>query len=362
MNEYSLNLPGLEEAVSKSRPDLRHAQLVQALARFPGLEGATLRATRGGDGGIYMQRRTVVRADGSVEHNDHRAWLDAQLRGDGGNAKATYERLSKQGFRLSRCDITRLHLACDRGGEDQADFLQIDVDLCDDRVHCALFRGYYFDEPRTLQDLVDIAEGEAVAENQRTPISLYYQLCRVVDAAKFVDLAEKLEEQQRAKLRARQYEVTRGDGTKETRSHADLDPGFERFPSKTRRLFDDWRASSAGQSGARLCEHWLLQFSDWTDPSSKTRYLSVVPLWTFAKKLAEVNASSGDVYGLFSKLQTIDRRVQVPFGWYFYMLHGNRVHDDAGKRVLEAAEGGLIVLPEHDYRVLRNWADRGYGF
>ena len=75
-----------------------------------------------------------------------------------------------------------------------------------------------------------------------------------------------------------------------------------------------------------------------------------------------MNASSGDVYGLFSKLQTIDRRVQVPFGWYFYMLHGNRVHDDAGKRVLEAAEGGLIVLPEHDYRVLRNWADRGYGF
>jgi hypothetical protein len=362
MNEYSLTLPGLEESIAKSRPDLWHSQLVQAVARFPGLEAATVRATRGGDGSIYMQRRKVMRADGSVEHDNHAAWLAEQLRADDGDAKATYERLSQQGYRLSRCDITRLHLACDRGGADQADFLQVDVDLCDERVHCALFRSYFFDEPRTLQDLVDAAEGEPVGEEQRTLISVHYQLSRAVDVAKFVDLAEQLEEQQRAKLRARRYEVTRGDGTKETRTHADIDPGFDRFPSKTRRLFDDWSTSSAGRSGARLCEHWLLQFSDWTDPSSGTRYLSVVPLWAFSKKLAEVNARSGDVYGLFSKLQTIDRRVQVPFGWYFYMLHGNRVHDGAGKRVLEAAEGGLIVLPEHDYRVLRNWADRSYGF
>ncbi|WP_189691111.1 hypothetical protein [Pseudorhodoferax aquiterrae] len=362
MNEYSLILPGLEESVAKCRPDLRHAQLVQTLARFPALEGTTLRATRGGDGSIYMQRRKVVRPDGSVEHEDHEAWLEEQLRVDGGNAKVTYARLSQQGYRLSRCDITRLHLACDRGGEDQADFLQVDVDLCDDRVQCALFRGYYFDEPRTLRDLVDFAEGEAVGEDQRTPISVRYELRRVIDVAKFVDLAEQLEEQQRANLRAREYVVTLGDGSKKTQSHADLDPGFERFRSKTRRLFDDWRASSAGRAGARFCEHWLLQFSDWTDPSSRTRYLSVVPLWTFSQKLAEVNARSGDVYGLFSKLQTIDRRVEVPFAWFFYMLHGNRVHDGAGERVLEAAEGGLIVLPEHDYRVLRNWADRRYGF
>jgi hypothetical protein len=129
-----------------------------------------------------------------------------------------------------------------------------------------------------------------------------------------------------------------------------------------RRLFDDCRASSAGRSGARLCEHWLLQFSDWTDPGSGTRYLSLVPLWTVTKKLAEVHDGSGDVFGLFSKLQTLDRRVGVPFGWYFFMLHGNRVHDGAGKRVLQAAEDGLIVLPEHDYQVLRAWRDRNYGF
>ena len=44
------------------------------------------------------------------------------------------------------------------------------------------------------------------------------------------------------------------------------------------------------------------------------------------------------------------------------MLHGNRVHDWAARRVLEAAEGGTIVLPEHDYRVLKAWEERPYGF
>lgn len=32
------------------------------------------------------------------------------------------------------------------------------------------------------------------------------------------------------------------------------------------------------------------------------------------------------------------------------------------ERVLEAAEAGLIVLPEHDCQVLRRWGDDQYGF
>lgn len=31
-------------------------------------------------------------------------------------------------------------------------------------------------------------------------------------------------------------------------------------------------------------------------------------------------------------------------------------------RVLEAAESGLIVPPEHEYQVLRRWGDDPYGF
>ena len=42
------------------------------------------------------------------------------------------------------------------------------------------------------------------------------------------------------------------------------------------------------------------------------------------------------------------------------MLHGNRV--EAGERVIKAAEQGLIMLPECDYRVLKRWEDQPYGF
>jgi hypothetical protein len=44
------------------------------------------------------------------------------------------------------------------------------------------------------------------------------------------------------------------------------------------------------------------------------------------------------------------------------MLHGNRIGDWAGKWILKGAEDGEIVLPEHDYRVLKAWYDHPYGF
>lgn len=256
MNEYSLATPGLEQTVAACLPDLKHARLAQTLAQSPSLEGSTLRATRGGDGSIYMQRRKVIRADGSIVHDDHEAWLAEQVRIDDGDAAATLARLSQHDYRLSRCDITRSHLACDRGGEDEANFVQIDVDLCDERVHCSLFRGYLRDEIRTLRDLIEFAEGDPVDEDQRSAIALHYELRRVVDVAKFVELAEQLEALHRAALRTRSYVLTRGDGTSETRPHAALDPDFERYRSKTRRLFDDWHASVVLHSVWSLTWSW----------------------------------------------------------------------------------------------------------
>lgn len=87
-----------------------------------------------------------------------------------------------------------------------------------------------------------------------------------------------------------------------------------------------------------------------------------MPMWTFDKKLAEVESRKGSVHALYDKLCAIDRRTGAPFAWFFYLLHGNRVHDGAGHRVLEAAEAGQIDLPENDYQVLRRWRDRVYGF
>lgn len=61
-------------------------------------------------------------------------------------------------------------------------------------------------------------------------------------------------------------------------------------------------------------------------------------------------------------LTRFDERIGHRFARYFYGLHGNPILSGQMERVLEAVEAGLIVLPEHDYQVLRRWGDDKYGF
>lgn len=85
--------------------------------------------------------------------------------------------------------------------------------------------------------------------------------------------------------------------------------------------------------------------------------------WAHTRKVAELkNTRNLDVYSLYGKLTQFDERIGMSFAWYFYGLHGNLVKSGQIERVLEAVEAGLIVLPEHDYRVLRRWGDAPYGF
>ncbi|SAK61670.1 hypothetical protein AWB79_02825 [Caballeronia hypogeia] len=93
------------------------------------------------------------------------------------------------------------------------------------------------------------------------------------------------------------------------------------------------------------------------------RELSFVPQWAHTRKIAELkNTRNLDVYSQYGMLTQFDERIGMPFAWYFYGLHGNLVKSGQMERVLEAAEAGLIALPEHDYRVLRRWGDAPYGF
>ena len=200
------------------------------------------------------------------------------------------------------------------------------------------------------------------ADRQRfRPIA--YRLDKATDVAKFVKQADDLEQAQRALWKRKQYVLidSATGKDKKTVTFDDLSPGWQNYPVKARRLFDDWAASSAGASGARLCEHWVMSMTDYTSVKG-VLVLELIPSWTTRQKLAEVDASKGDCYTFFGKLQTLDRRVKVPFGWYFFMLHGNRVSNEAGERVLRDAEAGLIVLPEIDYRVLKGWKAHLYGF
>jgi hypothetical protein len=189
-----------------------------------------------------------------------------------------------------------------------------------------------------------------------------YKLDSVVDVGLFVDEAEGLEQLDRHTARMRQLPVIDFEtGVKRLMSADELDPGWDALPFKMRRLFNDWRDCSAGRSGARFSDHWFVSLSDYIAHDGE-RGMNLTPQWTFAQKLAEVDSGKGSDFDFSEALARLDRRVGVPFSWYFYMLHGNRVKDGAGRRVLRMAEEGTLDLPEHDYQVLRRWNRRPYGF
>lgn len=364
--EYAIAISCLAEAVASCTPNHGHRDLITLLRQHghKDLSTAKLATSRGN---ISLARRKVVLTDGTIVHDDHKAWLADQMQIDAGHPDKTYRRLSQDGtdYHFTLCEIEKLYIVCDRGNPDPADFVQLEIDVETERIDGRVFRSDLWDHLEDHRDLVTFTESykktEAVERTLVRPVA--YRLRNVTDVQRFVEVAEGIEARRREEVRQRAYVMTDAhSGVTTTMTVAELDPGFDRYPGKARRIFDDWRNSSAGLSGARIVDHWAMSMSDYTDPRTGERFLNITPIWTVKKKLAEVDSSKGNDHGFFGKLQTLDERVGVPFGWYFFMLHGNRVHDGAGKRALQVAENGLVFMPEHDYKVLRSWRERPYGF
>ena len=232
--------------------------------------------------------------------------------------------------------MTIVYLAVDRLGCDPAGFVQIEVNVEDESHDQQRFE--YESGWRTFNDLGDLlldCDGDPLQAADRQRFwSIACRLDKATDVAEFVQQAD------------------------------DLSPSWQEYPVKARRFFEDWSASSASASAssAQLCEHWVMSMTEHAG-SERVRSLAptpIIPIWATRHQLAEVAASKADPYTCFGKLQTLDRRVKVTFGWYFFMLHGNRVSSEAGERVLRDAEAGLIVLPERDHRVLKGWQTEPY--
>ncbi len=356
---YIRHYQGLEQTVAACRPTGNHAALVDCLLREPALETAQLATSRGG---MWLHRRKVFGADGTLIADDHEAWLAQEVARDGGSVAETCSRLDAGCYRLSQCQITTLYFAAPGLTGEPSDFLQVEVDVEDEILDRELLAGRTWPVPTTLEALQREADqGPQLPEAERVPVRpRNYRLRRIVDVEDWLKVADSLEDVRRAAFREKRYKVTSSGTPEGTIQTPDgLWPGWDRFAAKHRRFFLDWHRSSA--SAYRLCEHWVLKLTDWTDPSGR-REMDMVPMWAFNRPLAKVNASKGGDYEFYGALQKLDRRVGVPFGWYFYLLHGNRVKSDAGERVIRAAEAGTIVMPECDYRVLKDWQASSYGF
>ncbi|MGH8156576.1 MAG: hypothetical protein ACREPQ_00520 [Rhodanobacter sp.] len=362
---YAIEIPGLAEVVAQAKPGKRHNALQDTLIQYVP-EWGDLRYTAS-RGDTWLQKRQVRRADGTLVAEDHEVWLASQLAMHDGSAVRTLRTLQqlnqRDGLHLTLCHLTRLYLTAARGSDPDQQ-VQIEVLL----EHEVLDRKLGTDAwrpPHDLHDLVYACEhGASLADAEKVSVRAdAYRFRRATDIALWLSAAEGLEAQKRDELRQRVYTVTsssQNGSSVTTATFDELNPGWDRYPPGYRRLFDDWKRSSAGRAST-LCDHWFLELSDYTDAKGN-RTMMLIPQWTFAKPLAKVHARKGSDYEFYGALQKLDRRVGVPFAWYFYMLHGNRVESEAGERVIRAAEAGTIVLPEHDYRVLKDWQEKPYSF
>lgn len=359
--EYDLQTDVLATIVAAAPVTKMHADLITAFATRTDYRGARYVMTND----EYGERPARIIDAGDREiAADYHAWIDAQLEAHGGSVRAVWETHKDAGYRLTRMRPLLHYFVHDRGGE-QVNFVQLEVWEEQEFVERELF-------PRSdrwgLPDVRDLRSGsDSMALTERAEPRLLgmprYRLQGAIDMQQFTALANAMYDQRRRTDGDRRLvETNRTTGEQRIVTVRELTPGYDQIRWPGGRFFDDWTASSAGRAGERVCLRWMFNTSDYTDRGG-VRHLDFVPRWAHTRRIAELkNTGRLDVYSLYGKLTQLDERIGVPFIWFFYGVHGNLVKSGQMERVLEAAESGLIVLPEHDYRVLRQWGDNPYAF
>ena len=359
--EYDLQTDALATIVAASPVNKTHADLLTAFATRTEYRGARYVRTRD----VYgVQPMRILDADDREVAADYRTWIDAQLAAHGGSVRAMWEAHKDAGYRLTEIRPQLHYFVQDRGGA-QDNFVQLEVWGEQEFVERELFpRDDHWGLPH-VDELLRGSTGMALVERSesRTLGVPRYRLERAIDMQQFMAIGDAAyERRRRVEGDQRWAETNSATGEHRVVTTRELMPGYDQLRWESRRFFDDWSASSAGRAGERACLRWIFNTSDYTEPSG-TRHLSFVPQWTHTRKIAELkNTGKLDVYSLYGKLTQFDDRIGHPFAWYFYGLHGNLVKSGQMERVLEAAEDGLIVLPEHDYQVLHRWHEVPYGF
>ncbi|MBU9198855.1 hypothetical protein KTD33_30475 [Burkholderia gladioli] len=364
--EYDLKTDALETIVATTLVTTKHAALVAALAARTDYRSARYVKTR--DEFSSRPARVLDAAGGEVAA-DYYAWIDAQLAEHGDSVERMWAAFEGRGYLVTEVEPVLHYFVYDRSParrDAQDDFVQIEVWEQQEFVERELF-------PRELNGWGMPSAGElrrgsihgySVERFERRELGeRRYGLQAVTDMAVFLDLAESVwNDTHRRDGEQRLIERNVTTGQVRELAARELVPGYDRQRWAGRRFVEDWAASSAGQAGERICTRWVFKTSDYTAPDGR-RTMSYIPAWTHTKKVAALeNTHRLDDYGLYGKLNKLDERIGTPFAWFFYGLHGNLVRGGQLQRIVDAAEAGRIVLPEHDYEVLRAWSDDPYGF
>jgi hypothetical protein len=355
----NITMTDLLETIIRSSPVTKnHDALIATIAEKTSLSEVSFITMR--DHFVSMPHR-ILDQDGNFVSHNFKEWMRDKIEQHRGDHLAVWETHKDDGYVMTERVPVMIYLVHDRGG-DQTNFVQLKVYEEHEFTSRYLFNPAPWGKPFNADEMLEGREaGDAV--ERREIGNGWYRFWSAIDMAEFVPEAEGLFDAERDRQGKRVLEMSSPNSKTSLRTtFAELYPEHSKYPWKGTRLFHDWEASSAGQSGARICRHWVFDTYDYQPDPHSRRDMSYIPQWGCNRPLAKVDKPGKNIYELFAKLQKLDQRIGVPFSWYFYMLHGNRVEDWAGQRVIKAAEQGLLALPECDHRVLKRWEDQPYGF
>ncbi|MGE8450356.1 MAG: hypothetical protein ACN6OP_06955 [Pseudomonadales bacterium] len=352
----------IETVVAAATDSRGHKQLIEKLRRSTGLDPVWLGNVR--DGFSLATPHCLVIAPDGTSLGKYRDWLEGELEEAGGDPVAVWRKHKDGELRFADAEIQRICFVAPYG-TGSAEFYQIIVTRYQHWIERALFGADIYAQPRSLDSLLEQTSCKGASLDSRIPFGApSYHLERIDDLAEVLCLESELDDAEKAK-QERVIILTRNTRTGEEHSarYFDKYPQLRDRKPRLARFFADWDRSSAGRNGASLTDHWVFEVSDYTNPQDQSRHLTVIPAWTTTRRLPEVKEKRrGSVLALWDELLRFDVRVGHAFAWFFFVLHGNRLGSWAGEQILAAAEAGTIVLPEHDYRVLKDWSRAPYSF
>jgi hypothetical protein len=322
----------LETIVGSSPVTRKHGALLSAIAHKTVLHDIALVTTR--DHFVPMPHRILDRGGEVISHN-FEEWMRDKLDRHHGDHVAVWQVYKGAGYVMTEREPVMRYLVHDRGG-DQTNFVQLKVFEEHEFTARHLFNTSAYGQPFSADSMLEGgAAGDVVG--RRKIGNGWYRFRSAIDMAEFVPEAARLYQAERERQGEQVIEISSPRTNEVTRTtFAELYPEHSKYPWKGTRFFQDWEESSAGRLGARVCRHWVFDTSDYLHPRSG-RDMSYVPQWGFNRPLAKIDCPGKNIYDLFGKLQKLDQRIGVPFSWYFYMLHGNRVEFWAGERMINAA-------------------------
>lgn len=332
------------------------AALATALTEgFPGFAFSAVND----DDEYWRVERSVLAADGTWIA-EYRPWMEAELAKDKGDVAALWSRLQQTDLQISEWHGNSVY-AFALTGSGAADYVQISLGREVEWRAGPIVNPSY--RPWSELELLDPSwiDHDGRSDDKVIAGPLYRLSKRpgscVAHVRTFLARCARLE---REKREARRPEMERrvwvgSDGTQ--RPFLELQPNWFDVVPREVRFFQDWEESSA--RSARVYEHWALDIKDYEHQGQREIGFIPRPLRLPAEKL---EAGEASVHILMDRVEAIDREVGLAFGWFFLMMHGNRVDPDVGEAIAKGLREARVRLPDHDANVLLRWADKRYGF